>query len=121
MEKHMIIGHFTDQNPNAAFAGNLYGINLGGFVFLQPAKAKTGNGPDFIVWGGARDEEDAVEIGAAWRKTSKKGRAYLSVKLDSPALPQPINCALTEQRDGSHALVWNRSDAKADEQSAEAV
>jgi uncharacterized protein (DUF736 family) len=42
------------------------------------------------------------------------------VKLDSPALVEPINCALTKQQDGSFALVWNRKEAKADEQPAEA-
>jgi uncharacterized protein (DUF736 family) len=35
-----------------------------------------------------------VEFGAAWKKRSKEGRDYLSVKLDDPALTQPINCSL---------------------------
>jgi uncharacterized protein (DUF736 family) len=30
------------------------------------------------------------------------------VKLDSPSLPEPVNCALMPQDDGSHILVWNR-------------
>jgi uncharacterized protein (DUF736 family) len=38
------------------------------------------------------------------------GKAYLSVKLDSPTLPGPVNCALIEQEreDGEFALVWSR-------------
>jgi uncharacterized protein (DUF736 family) len=44
----------------------------------------------------------------------------LSVKLDSPALNAPINCALTKQANGSHALVWNREARKDEEQSAAA-
>lgn len=42
----------------------------------------------------------------------------LSVRLDGPALPPPINYALTKQADGSHALVWNRDARKDDEQAA---
>lgn len=58
-----------------------------------------------------------------WKKTSKKGKPYLSVKLDGPTLAAPINCALTEQTDGSYGLIWNRKDrdeehSVADEQAA---
>ena len=65
---------------------------------------KQGSGPDFVVLGQSRDGQ--FELGAAWAKTSKKDKPYLSVKLDGPTLVQPINCALTKQADGSHALVW---------------
>ena len=74
--------------------------------------------PDFVVLGAPSEEDGEFEFGAAWAKTSKAGKPYLSVKLDGPTLAQPINCALTKQQDGSHALVWNRKDAKADEQPA---
>jgi uncharacterized protein (DUF736 family) len=112
----MIIGKFTQQDDS--YAGSIYGIGISvPFALFQPVQ-KTGNGPDFIVHGGSSEEDGTFELGAAWRKTSKKGRAYLSVKLDSPVLAQPINCALTEQQDGSHVLVWNRSDTKADEEHA---
>ena len=57
----------------------------------------------------------SIELGAAWAKTSKAGKPYLSVKLDGPTLVAPINCALTKQANGPFALVWNRKDAKADE------
>ena len=52
--------------------------------------------------------------------SSKAGKAYLSVKLDSPFLPEPVNCALIKQSDEAHALVWNRDDRKADEEQAAA-
>ena len=51
--------------------------------------------------------------GAAWKKTAREGgTAYLSVKLDSPFLPKPVNCVLMPQDDGSHILVWSRDDRK---------
>ena len=109
----MIIGKFTQDGET--YSGSIYAIGLGlRHVTFSPVP-KVGNGPDFAVAGNP-DGLGEFLVGAAWSKTSKKGRGYLSVKLDSPALAQPINCALTEQ-DGSYVLVWNRSEAKADEQS----
>jgi hypothetical protein len=35
---------------------------------------------------------------------------YISVRLDSPFLAAPVNCALMTQDDGGHILVWNRDD-----------
>ncbi|MBU6298151.1 MAG: DUF736 family protein [Alphaproteobacteria bacterium] len=51
------------------------------------------------------------ELGAAWRQRSNADppRAYLSVKLDDPALPEGISAALFENEDGKEAqLVWSR-------------
>jgi uncharacterized protein (DUF736 family) len=118
-EKHMIIGTFNKRGDDI-FAGSIGGIgfNIPYVVFMPAAAEKTGNRPDFSVHGGRSEEEGTFELGAAWRKTSKKGKAYLSVKLDSPALNSPINCALTQQQDGSHVLVWNRKEAEVDEAAA---
>ena len=35
------------------------------------------------------------------------GNAYLSVRLDDPCLPAPIQCALVKTEDG-HRLAWDR-------------
>jgi uncharacterized protein (DUF736 family) len=60
--------------------------------------------PDFRILAGA------AEIGAAWRRMRKGSEeSYLSVKLDDPALPQPIWGALLEGTDSAPArLVWRR-------------
>jgi uncharacterized protein (DUF736 family) len=112
----MIIGTFNNCG-NDIFAGSIGGIgfNIPNVVFTPAAPEKIGNRPGFTVQGGSSEEQGRFELGAAWRKTSKKGKAYLSVKLDSPALDAPINCALTQQQDGSHVLVWNRKEAEEDE------
>jgi uncharacterized protein (DUF736 family) len=115
----MKIGNFTQQEH-----GYIGGIRTAGLavadVTFSPVVAKLGAGqPDYVVLG-AGDDGEQFELGAAWAKTSKAGKPYLSVKLDSPSLAEPINCALLAQPNGSHALVWNRKDAKADEQPAEA-
>jgi uncharacterized protein (DUF736 family) len=115
----MIIGKFTQKGE--VYAGNLYGIGFAiPYVEFSPVSAKQGNSPDFVVFGAPCEDEPASELGAAWTKTSKAGKAYLSVKLDSPVLTTPINGALTRQQDGSYALVWNRKEVKAGELPAEA-
>ncbi len=48
-----------------------------------------------------------VEIGAAWKRTSKDNTVYHSVKLDDPSFPAPIFANLVEV-EGGYALVWSR-------------
>jgi len=103
----MNIGNFT-QNGDG-YTGHLRSVGLTlAEVTISPVTAKQGNGPDFAVLGKYALRHDAFELGAAWARTSKEGKAYLSVKLDGPTLAAPIYCALIRQQDGSFALIWNR-------------
>lgn len=49
-----------------------------------------------------------AEIGAAWKHTSKRGAEFLSVTLDDPSFPTPINARLYPAEDGFD-LVWTRA------------
>ncbi len=99
----MIIGTFTKKNQS--YTGKLVTLTHCQAVTFQPAE----KGVDYRVLIGD------VEVGAAWKRTAKKtGEAYLSVKLDSPFLPAPVNCALIEQKDSGFILVWNRDEPKHD-------
>lgn len=49
-----------------------------------------------------------IAFGAAWSKTSREGRDYLSVKLDDPSFAAPVYASLTETDDGKFALIWSR-------------
>lgn len=98
----MNIGQFK-RDDKGFIAGSIaspFGILRG--VSFEPIQQK-GNGPDYIV------TTDAGELGAAWKKTSKNGNAYLSVSLRSPFLPAPVNAALLEstREPGTFALVWD--------------
>ena len=56
-----------------------------------------------------------AEIGAAWTKTSKEDRAYLSVKLDDPSFPAPIYAKLFDDEQGDTAtLIWSRPNGRRD-------
>lgn len=99
----MIIGTFKKQAEG--YAGNLITLTHRGKLVFAPAP----KGADYHV------TLDGIEVGAAWKKTAREsGKAYLSVKLDLPFLPAPVNCALMAQDDGSHILVWSRDDRKQD-------
>lgn len=51
-----------------------------------------------------------AEIGAAWAKTSKEDREYLSIKLDDPSFNAPIFASLFADEDGkTHNLIWSRA------------
>jgi uncharacterized protein (DUF736 family) len=122
----MLIGKFTEEGEGYQGWIEAFALKVDG-VRIMPMTAKMGAGPDYAVIaytdGDMLDENEIYELGAAWKKTSKKGKPYLSVKLDGPTLPAPINCALTQQPDGSYGLIWNRKDkdevhSAADEQAA---
>lgn len=116
----MMIGKFRQQD-SGGYTGSIYGVGFSvPFVVLTAVSAKQGNAPDFVVFGSSSEEAGEFEIGAAWKKTSKAGKPYLSVKLDGPTLAAPINAAMIPQEDGSHALVWNRDSRKADDEAAAA-
>jgi uncharacterized protein (DUF736 family) len=121
-ERIMLIGKFIQEGD--VYKGHIVALGLVQEAVIVPMKGERRGerGPDFVVRGVdvTEDGAGAYEVGAAWTKTSKAGKAYLSVKLDSPFFPAPVNCALIKQPDGTHALVWNRDDRKADEEQAAA-
>src|SRR5689334_7079003 len=99
----MIVDKFA--SADGVYTGSIPALSASSLpVRIAPSKKK---GVDYDVLLG----ESGIELGVAWKKTSAKGNAYLSVKLDSPLLPEPANCALLKQDDGSHALVWKRAAA----------
>ena len=98
----MIIGKFTKDSAER-FSGCIFGFSS---VFSDRVQfAPQEKGADFIVT--EITDKMQYEIGAAWRKTSKAGKPYLSVKLDGPALPAPVNCALTKEQEVPSRRWWN--------------
>jgi uncharacterized protein (DUF736 family) len=56
-----------------------------------------------------QNEGGDFELGAAWRKTSDRGVAYLSVVLDDPAFPGRCDAALFTEADRKTArFMWQR-------------
>ena len=99
----MIIGNFKKADDNS-FRGAIRTLTLSLEIAIEPIGNKKGDKmPDYRVTAGD------TEIGAAWKKSSEAGNAYLSVNLDDPALPAPVSCALVKTTvQHGYALVWER-------------
>ena len=96
------IGTFT-KSADGTYSGAIKTLSLNVKTAQFRANEKTDEkAPDFRIFA------NGIEFGAAWKKTSRENRDYLSVKLDDPSLPKPIFAALVDADDG-YSLVWSRS------------
>ena len=71
-------------------------------ITFEPEQSDNENAPAYRVFAGD------CEIGAGWKKTSKGGKPYVSVKLDDPSFAAPVFCALVRAEDSLYLLEWNR-------------
>jgi uncharacterized protein (DUF736 family) len=96
------IGTFTQDD-----AGNYNGaiktltLNVKSAV-LRTVEKDNDKAPDYRIFSGS------TEFGAAWMKTSREDRSYLSVKLDDPSFAAPIYASLVDSDEG-YSLIWARS------------
>ena len=89
------IGSFT-RGEDGVFAGTIKTLSLNVKARLVPADTSSNEkAPDLRVLVGN------VEIGAAWRRTSKENTEYHSVKLDDPSFPAPIYANLFKGETGA--------------------
>lgn len=96
------IGTFTKQEDG--FNGTLKTLSLNVKCKIVPVTKATDKGPDYRVLAGA------IEIGAAWKRQSKAKREYLSVRIDDPVFPAPLQARLIDAEDGNVNLYWTRRD-----------
>jgi len=94
------IGTFTVQGDGYSGSIKTLTLDVKAATFRPNDKADD-KAPDYRIFAGQ------TEFGAAWRKTSRENREYLSVKLDDPSFPAPIYASLVEV-DGGHSLIWSR-------------
>ena len=98
-----IIGTFTCSG--ADLSGRIETLTLSVPVKIRSVESDNDKAPDYRVYAGKSE----FEIGAAWKKTSKEGRDYLSVKLDDPSFSGPVYASLLEAEEaGKHQLLWTR-------------
>nr|WP_303705195.1 DUF736 domain-containing protein [Brevundimonas naejangsanensis] len=94
------IGTFTAQGDGYSGSIKTLTLDVKAATFRPNDKADD-KAPDYRIFAGQ------TEFGAAWRKTSRENRGYLSVKLDDPSFPSPIYASLVEV-EGGHSLIWSR-------------
>ena len=97
----------TFKKDGAGYSGTIETLTLKAKITFEPVEKRNDNAPDFRVFHIA--EGLTSEIGAAWKKTSKEGTAYLSVSLDDPSFAEKINCRLVKTgAEHGHTLFWER-------------
>ena len=95
------IGSFT-HGDDGILSGTIRTLTLNvkaRFVPTEPSSNE--KAPALRVFAGP------VEIGAAWKRTSKDNTVYYSVRLDDPSFPTPIFANLVED-EGGYTLIWSR-------------
>lgn len=105
----MIIGTYTFDKKANTYSGNIRTLLLDyAAVHFRPAETSSDSGPDFRIFI-TRPDGAEMECGAAWSRTSEKGKPYFSVLIDDPGMARPLSTALFPSEDGkTAALVWNR-------------
>lgn len=95
------IGTFT-KAPDGRFQGAIrtLTLNVKG-VEIRPVEPTVDKAPDHLVFVGQ------TELGAAWTVTREGKPACLSVRIDDPSLPAPLNALLIAADDTYH-LQWSR-------------
>ncbi|MBV5265910.1 DUF736 domain-containing protein [Pinisolibacter aquiterrae] len=95
------IGTFTKSG--AEYTGAVKTLTLNVKARFTPAESDSDKAPDYRIFAGQ------TEFGAAWKKTSRDNRDYLSVKLDDPSFPAPIYASLVElEGTDGFSLIWSR-------------
>ncbi len=97
------IGNFN--KVEGGYAGRLETLLFDVLATLEPVTDKKREKfPDFRLFAGTR------EIGAAWKRTTQEGAEFLSVIIEDPVFPAPVNCRLVKSGiDGRYTLIWSRN------------
>ncbi|MDB5575369.1 MAG: hypothetical protein JWR80_545 [Bradyrhizobium sp.] len=100
----MICGLFT--TTDRGLTGEIRFFGAREQVELRRVEKESDKAPDYRI---LAVDDPRIDYGAAWCKTSKEGRDYLSLKLDSGLFPAPIYPRLYETDvAGEHELVLQR-------------
>jgi len=96
----MLIGNFRHDTRRDTYVSEIYLLTLRHPVTIEPnPNSSSERAPEYRLMA------DGREIGAAWKRSSRdRGTPFLSIHIDDPALPAPIEAVLSETGD----LVWNR-------------
>jgi uncharacterized protein (DUF736 family) len=109
------IGLF-EATPNG-FTGRISTVGLERDIrIVEGHQSDAHNAPDYrIVMG---DEDEELEIGAAWKQVGKKAGTYLSIQIDDPLLPRPIRANLFQSSSDPtvHILIWKRPRNRAEQE-----
>jgi uncharacterized protein (DUF736 family) len=100
-----VIGTFVQAGD--IITGTVQTLTITAKVNIVPVAKTSAHAPDYRVLCGA------VEFGAGWARNDELGRETISIKLDDPALLNPIYATLCADDDtGALSLLWSRPKGK---------
>jgi uncharacterized protein (DUF736 family) len=101
----MKIGYFV--TADGGFSGHITTLTLDiGVVLLATEPSDSENAPNYRVIAGEDDE--AREVGAAWKRVGEKAGDYIAIQIDDPMFVQPLRANLFTDEGTGHVLVWSR-------------
>jgi uncharacterized protein (DUF736 family) len=108
----MIIGNFRYDAEHDTYAGDIATLTLQrSQVMMRPNDKSSDKEPDYRITQERLD--GTVEFGAAWKRRGEGGREFLSIMLDDPSLPSPLNAVMFTADNGEGTrLVWQRAPKK---------
>jgi uncharacterized protein (DUF736 family) len=90
------------KNKDGSFGGTLILPSMAGAVItLRPIDKQTATGPAYRVY------IEEFESGAAWKRTSKKGKDYLSLRLTDPTFDSKVIYPVLLKSDKGYSLDWS--------------
>ncbi|MDD2859528.1 MAG: DUF736 family protein [Acidiphilium sp.] len=100
-DKTMIIGRFCQQG--GAYSGDLRTITLKLDIVIQPVTNRVVDvGPTHLIFAGT------FLVGSGFAKQADDGSRYLTLRLDDPLFPVPIDATLRETDGGEWIAEWYR-------------
>ena len=102
----------TNRNGQEELYGEIKTLQLTLKVrFIPVIKKRSDNAPDYNIFGGIWDDK-AAQVGNAWKqqKVQRDGSVFefLSVTIDDPSLPHPLNVAAFKNDVGEWEVSWRR-------------
>jgi len=98
----MIIGKFKQDGDG--YYGKISTMLMDMPASIKSVKRDNERAPSHRIFSKAKS---GIDIGAGWQKDKEDGSSHISVKLECPSLPKPIQCNLIE-KDGAYLLLWSR-------------
>ncbi len=90
------------KHKDGSFIGTLILPSLAGAeIIFRTVEKQTATGPAYRVYVGE------FESGAAWKRTSKKGKDYLSLRLTDPTFDSKVIYPVLLKSDNGYSLDWS--------------
>jgi len=108
----------TLRQEGKRLEGQINTLQFSGSLILEPnARKRSEREPSHDVFATNSDGE-LVRIGAAWTKAvtaaGREGEEFLSLTLDDPSFPAPLNvAAFKSEEPGTWNVTWRRRQARA--------